>query len=152
MERNSPTALASAAAAGMRSTFPIKNMNSNVQASRPNRPRLPSRKNRYSQIHARPVIIQMYSRLLIKKKQANSVLHTIAQSHTRRGGKRRFGTDGMLGIVLRHDANCGSMKRGEITLTFAFCSPIVRGGRGNGKRVARRLHCRLGSHEPAAAR
>ena len=27
-------------------------------------------------------------------------------------------------------------------LTFAFCSPIVRGGRGNGKRVARRLHCR----------
>src|SRR5467141_2297269 len=28
----------------------------------------------------------------------------------------------------------------EILLTFAFCSPIVRGGRGNGKRVARRLH------------
>src|SRR6267143_263719 len=40
----------------------------------------------------------------------------------------------------------------EMLLTFAFCSPIVRGGRGNGKRVARRLHCRLGSHESAAAR
>src|SRR5690242_7899656 len=37
------------------------------------------------------------------------------------------------------------------SLTFAFCSPIVRGGRGNGKRVARRLHCRPGSHESAAA-
>src|SRR6266851_5141437 len=28
-------------------------------------------------------------------------------------------------------------------LTFAFYSPIVRGGRGNGKRVARQLHCRI---------
>jgi hypothetical protein len=46
----------------------------------------------------------------------------------------------------------GSLPSFEITLTFAFCSPIVLSGRGNGKRVARRLHCRSGSHESAAAR
>src|SRR5260370_10685087 len=40
----------------------------------------------------------------------------------------------------------------EIPLTFAFYSPIVRGGRGNGRRQARRLHCRKGSLESAAAR
>src|SRR5712664_4393745 len=51
----------------------------------------------------------------------------------------------------------------EIHLTFAFCSPIVRGGRGNGKRP-RGLQNRTrgkaatgsiafqGSHEPVAVR
>src|SRR5258707_12331908 len=46
----------------------------------------------------------------------------------------------------------GPLPSFEKLFTFAFYSPIVRGGRGNGKRVARRLHCRQGSHESAAAR
>ena len=37
-------------------------------------------------------------------------------------------------------------------LTFAFCSPIVRGGRGNGKRVAFGSIAIFGSHELDAAR
>src|SRR6266852_630916 len=107
MERNSTTALASAADAGKRSACKIGKVTSTVQASKPKRPRLPSRKNRHSQIHTRPVIVQTNCPLLIKKKQlsdlsmarkspVNSVLHTIAQSHARRGGTRRFGSDGML--------------------------------------------------------
>jgi hypothetical protein len=71
----------------------------------------------------------MYSRLLIApkhssalraawKSQANSVLHAAAQSHARRGGKRRLGTDGMFEIVLRHDENCASMKRDEVVTQF----------------------------------
>jgi len=35
---------------------------------------------------------------------------------------------------------------------FRFLFAYSAGGRGNGKRVARRLHCRQGSHETAAAR
>src|SRR2546421_224624 len=92
MERNSTTARASTAADGNRSAGQIGKATSTEQASKPKRPRLPSRKNRHSQIHARPIIVQTYSRLLIKKKQlselriarknaVNSVLHTIAQSH-----------------------------------------------------------------------
>ncbi len=37
-------------------------------------------------------------------------------------------------------------------LDFRFLFAYSTGGRGNGKRVARRLHCRLGSHESAATR
>ena len=37
-------------------------------------------------------------------------------------------------------------------LDFRFLFAYSAGGRGNGKRVARRLHCRPGSHESAAAR
>jgi hypothetical protein len=37
-------------------------------------------------------------------------------------------------------------------LTFAFCSPIVRGGRGNGKRVAFGSIAIFGSHELSATR
>src|SRR5271168_1261590 len=37
-------------------------------------------------------------------------------------------------------------------LTFAFCSPIVRGGRGNGKRAAFGSIAIFGSHELGAAR
>src|SRR5579863_2973649 len=40
----------------------------------------------------------------------------------------------------------------EKLLTFAFCSPIVRGGRGNGKRVAFSSIAFHGSHELRAAR
>ena len=121
MERNATTARASTAADGNRSACQIEKATSTEQASKPKRPRLPSRKNRHSQIHARPRTAQTYSRLLIKKKQlselciarknaVNSVLHTIAQSHAWRGGTRRFGSDGMLWMVLRHGANSASMK------------------------------------------
>jgi len=37
-------------------------------------------------------------------------------------------------------------------LTFAFYSPIVRGGRGNGKRVAFSSIAIFGSHELGAVR
>jgi hypothetical protein len=37
-------------------------------------------------------------------------------------------------------------------LDFRFLFAYSAGGRGNGKRVARRLHCRLGSLESVAAR
>ncbi len=62
---------------------------------------------------------------------------------------RRRGCGNRSGIFQRNQTRRIS-ERG--CLTFAFCSPIVRSGRGNGKRVARRLHCRLGSPESAAAR
>src|SRR6266481_2360162 len=38
------------------------------------------------------------------------------------------------------------------TLDFRFLFAYSAGGRGNGKRVARRLHCRSGSHEPACGK
>ncbi len=50
-------------------------------------------------------------------------------------------------------AVAGEAKRSkENLLTFAFCSPIVRGGRGNGKRVAFSSIAFHGSHELGAAR
>jgi hypothetical protein len=43
-------------------------------------------------------------------------------------------------------------KKGKKFLTFAFCSPIVRSGRGNGKRAAFGSIAIFGSHELGAAR
>src|SRR5882724_3961972 len=58
---------------------------------------------------------------------------------------------GLLGCVVALPETWPTTRLRKL-LTFAFCSPIVRGGRGNGKRVARRFHCRSGSHEPACGK
>jgi len=62
------------------------------------------------------------------------------------GNRNYFFPEVDLRLQARRKGSAGKL------LTFAFCSPIVRGGRGNGKRVALSSIAFHGSHELRAAR